>query len=88
MAVCGYSLWQLSQLRPFWKPAAPFMPGLLPGTMIWLGLGLVLQERERVERGVSDSDGHGSQAQFTRRRGHSLGGDVHLLQLAVCLGCF
>lgn len=41
-ALLGYLLWQLSQLSPFWKPAAPFMPGLLPGTMIWLGLGLVL----------------------------------------------
>ncbi len=44
-----YLLWQLSQLSPFWKPAAPFMPGLLPGTMIWLGFGLVLVREESVE---------------------------------------
>ena len=42
-------LWQLSQLRPFWKPAgAPFMPGLLPGAMIWLGFGFVLEDRQRM----------------------------------------
>lgn len=35
------SLWQLSQVRPFWKPA-PFMPGFEPTEMIWLGFGLVL----------------------------------------------
>lgn len=35
------SLWQLSQVRPFWNPA-PFMPGFEPTEMIWLGFGLVL----------------------------------------------
>lgn len=84
-----YSLWQLSQLSPFWKPAAPFMPGLLPGAMIWLGLGLVLEvERERelmcsvtvvmmeiVHWLCCNSDCY------------SLGGDVNLLQLAVCFRC-
>lgn len=84
-----YSLRQLSQLSPFWKPAAPFMPGLLPGAMIWLGLGLVLEvERERelmclvtvvmmeiVHWLCCNSDCY------------SLGGDVNLLQLAVCFRC-
>ena len=41
------SLWKIAKLSPFWKPAAPFMPGLLPGAMIWLGLGLVLGGGER-----------------------------------------
>lgn len=36
-----HSLWQLSQVRPFWNPA-PFMPGFEPTEMIWLGFGLVL----------------------------------------------
>lgn len=35
------SLWQLSQVRPFWNPA-PFMPGFEPTEMIWLGFGFVL----------------------------------------------
>lgn len=35
------SLWQLSQVRPFWNPA-PFMPGFEPTEIIWLGFGLVL----------------------------------------------
>lgn len=36
------SLWQLSQVSPFWNPA-PFMPGFEPTEMIWLGFGLVLR---------------------------------------------
>ena len=43
------SLWQLSQVRPFWNPA-PFMPGFEPTEIIWLGFGLVLMG-EKPETG-------------------------------------
>lgn len=85
-AVRVYLLWQLSQLSPFWKPAAPFIPGLLPGTIIWLGFGLVL-ERWAEHSALFWQFCSNPRTWWWSLQCCLLGGDVHLLQLTVCFCC-